>query len=453
MRAREALHQPQQRVRHVGEERVGQPAGRHDAQGVAVQPGVLGGEPALLAADAGAHGAALVLEPRQPRARLGRRLRALGRLRRRQVADPAQDLVQRVGVPRAQVLGAVLQVVLHLLQRARVDEVAELLLPQELAQQLAVQGEGDRAPLRRGRVALVHVGRHVVEEQRRGERRRRLRLDLDQRELARVQAAQQLHEPGHVQHVAQTLAIRLEDHRELRVPARHLEQGLRLEALLPERRAAARVGARDEQRPRRVLAEARAEQGAGAELGDHEVLDLVGLDQHELRSRRLVRVRQVHDDAVVGPDGVGLQPERVADARRERQRPRRVHAPAVGREHAQPPVADLVAEALGDQRAVGRHHAGGRLLLAQEREQVGGGALVEVVVAPQVVLVADARPRARTRRWPRPSSRGRPTPSPCQNGTAPGTPGAGVTTTRSRVICSMRQVVAPSRNVCPARAS
>ena len=60
---------------------------------------------------------------------------------------------------------------------------------------------------------------------------------------------------------------------------------------------------------RRVLAEAGAEQGAGAELGDHEILGFVGLHQHELRSRRLVRVGQVHDDAVVGPDGVGLEPE------------------------------------------------------------------------------------------------------------------------------------------------
>ena len=52
-----------------------------------------------------------------------------------------------------------------------------------------------------------------------------------------------------------------------------------------------------------------------------------------------------------------------------------------------------------------------------------------------------------------PSSLGRPTPSPCQKGTAPGTPGAGVTITRSRVICSMRHEVAPSRKVWPARAS
>ena len=50
---------------------------------------------------------------------------------------------------------------------------------------------------------------------------------------------------------------------------------------------------------------------------------------------------------------------------RQRERPGRVHAAAERREHAQPPVADLVAEALDDDRAVGRHHARGLLLLAQ----------------------------------------------------------------------------------------
>ena len=66
--------------------------------------------------------------------------------------------------------------------------------------------------------------------------------------------------------------------------------------------------------------------------------------------------------------------------RRQREAPRRVHPPAVRRQDAQPPVADLVAEALDDDRAVGRDDARRVLLLAQECEQVGRRARVEVVV-------------------------------------------------------------------------
>ncbi len=53
----------------------------------------------------------------------------------------------------------------------------------------------------------------------------------------------------------------------------------------------------------------------------------------------------------------------------------------------------------------------------------------------------------------RPSSSGRPGRSPCQNGILPGCPGAGVTTTRSKLMSSIRQVDAPSRNVSPGRLS
>ncbi len=68
-------------------------------------------------------------------------------------------------------------------------------------------------------------------------------------------------------------------------------------------------------------------------------------------------------------------------------------------------------------------------------------------LGPRATSSREARPIAS------PSSYGRPIPSPFQNGTAPGTPGAGETSTRSRVISSIRQVEAPSRNVWPARAS
>ena len=63
-------------------------------------------------------------------------------------------------------LGPKLEVVLDLLERAGVDQVAELLLPEQLAQQLAVERQRRRAPLGVRRVALVHVRRDVVEQQR-----------------------------------------------------------------------------------------------------------------------------------------------------------------------------------------------------------------------------------------------------------------------------------------------
>ncbi|WP_447646130.1 hypothetical protein [Nocardioides zeae] len=43
--------------------------------------------------------------------------------------------------------------------------------------------------------------------------------------------------------------------------------------------------------------------------------------------------------------------------------------------------------------------------------------------------------------------------SPCQKGSRPGTPGAGVTSTWSWVMSSIRQLVAPRANTSPTRDS
>ncbi len=121
-----------------------------------------------------------------------------------------------------------------------------------------------------------------------------------------MQRAQDLLKTGQVQHVLQALPVGLQDDREVGIAARHLEQGLGLQALLPQRRALARIGAWDQQRARRVLAKARPEQRRATELGGHRLLDLVGIDQQQLRRRgqRLglvsVEVREVQHVAVVG---------------------------------------------------------------------------------------------------------------------------------------------------------
>src|SRR5262249_45871414 len=120
--------------------------------------------------------------------------------------------------------------------------------------------KGGSATLGAGRVALVHVRGDVVEQQRGGKRRGGGGLDLHERDLARVQRAQQLLQAGYVQHVAQALSVCLEHDREVGVAARDLEQVLRLQPLLPERRAFAGISAGDQQRAGGVLAETGAEQ-------------------------------------------------------------------------------------------------------------------------------------------------------------------------------------------------
>ena len=115
----------------------------------------------------------------------------------------------------------------------------------------------------------------------------------------------------------------------------------------------------------------------------------------------------------------------VADLGRERQAPGGVDPAAERREHAEAPVADLVAEALDHDRLVGGNHAGRRLLLGQVADEVlrrrslsrsfslasfFGSALTASRAKAPIAL---------------PSSAGRPIPSPRQNGTAPGVPGAG----------------------------
>ena len=182
------------------------------------------------------------------------------------------------------------------------------------------------------------------------------------------------------------------------IAAGDLEQVLGLQALLPQRRPPAGVGARDEQRARGVLAEARTEQRRAAELGGDRLLDLLRLDQDELcgGGKRIgllgIEIGQVQDDAVVGGEHVGLQVEMLADACRESERPGRVDAAAVGGQHAQPPVADLIAEALEHDRALGGQHARGGELLAQVRQQIARRALVEVVVALEGLRVLVHRP-------------------------------------------------------------
>ena len=66
---------------------------------------------------------------------------------------------------------------------------------------------------------------------------------------------------------------------------------------------------------------------------------------------------------------------------REHERPRRMHAAAKRRQDAHADVAELVAKALDRDRAIGRHAARLRALIAEVANQVAGRIRIELVLA------------------------------------------------------------------------
>src|SRR4029079_7950670 len=105
-------------------------------------------------------------------------------------------------------------------------------------------------------------------------------------------------------------------------------------------------------------------------------------------------IGQMEDDPVVRPQRMRLDAVLLAQQRSQRESPARVHASTEGREHAQAPGDDIIAEALDDDRAIRGQDAGGSLLLAQILHERAGGALVARVQAGQALhraLVVERR--------------------------------------------------------------
>ena len=222
------------------------------------------------------------------------------------------------------------------------------------------------------------------EHQRGRERRGRARVDDVHPQLARRDLPQQPRQRRQVEDVAQALAIRLEDHRERPVARGHRQQVGRPLALGPQRRALAREPSRQQQRPRGVLAEARREHAPVPRLATtRSSISSGGTAAGRPRAahrRPGTRSTIPSSDHIVSISA----PAVLAQPRRDRHGPRRVHAGAEGRQQAHAIVADLVEVALDDDRLIARHLAGRLGLLAQILPQVLRGALVEAVLLVQL---------------------------------------------------------------------
>ena len=119
-----------------------------------------------------------------------------------------------VGVLRAVARVEMLQLLLERLDDGRIEQLAQLGVAEQLAQLAVIHGERLRPALGQRRVAVVEEVGDVAEQQRRGERRRRLRVHGDDADGARADLVQRVHERGHVEDVAQALAVGLEQRRE-----------------------------------------------------------------------------------------------------------------------------------------------------------------------------------------------------------------------------------------------
>ena len=177
------------------------------------------------------------------------------------------------------------------------------------------------------------------------------------------------------------------------------------------------------------LAEAAGEQRRPRQGRHDEVVDLVGIDG-ELLERELVDgLGQAQHDAVVAPEQLDLEPPALGQPGLQRHRPRRVHLGAERREHARP-ASRRSRRGSARRRWCGRRArrrwprparrgtAGGCGRRGRRGRGARGGG--------RGPSPAGAWRTSRTN-WPtaRPSSSGRPGPSPFQNGIFPGWPGAG----------------------------
>ncbi len=306
-----------------GEHR-GQSLRQGDAERVPEPCRVLHGRGAFLARHADADRPPVVQQRLEPRR--GVAVAPRGDLVLAHRAQFAEEVVHAVRASRPPSRREPLQPEFDVVERARVQQLAQLLRAEELAEQVPVERERRRATFRERRVALVHVHGDPSEQQRLRERRGPVGIHRDQPGPARAEIGHHLAQGGHVEDVAEAFARGFEQHREVRMAGRLDQQVGAPLPLLPQRRPLARAASRQQQRAGRHLAEHGREHRGAREGGDDRLLDLLRAE-HEIVDRDpFDRLGQPQHDAVVGPQHLRPRAEALLDPCLDRQRPRRVHA-------------------------------------------------------------------------------------------------------------------------------
>ena len=249
-----------QRVRHAIQKGLWEPRGGGHTQGVAIAPGVLRRDEPGLFRNGDRGDPPVPVQRANPTVCLLGGIAALPDLSPRQVPQPEEEVVDGIRMPGPPAGVQTLQSRLERRDRVRIEQLAQVRLPEQLAQARRIHGERLRPQLCQRGVPLVDEIPHIAEEERRGKGRGGTGVGGDDPDGARADIPQDLDECRQIEDVLQALTVGFQQDRERGVRRGGGEQLGRPLPLLPEGRSPPRGAPRQEQRPGGGLAEARREE-------------------------------------------------------------------------------------------------------------------------------------------------------------------------------------------------
>ena len=222
MRPRISPYQFQHRLHHRLQQRRRQPRRQRNPQPIPIPRRILRRNQPPLARNAQLQQPPPPHQPLHVRQQI-RRFHTPRQFIARQISQPQTQIVNPIRRPRSVRLLQALRDLLDLCNRIRVQQLAQIRLAQQLTQLLLIDRQCLRAPLRQRSIAVIQEICHVAEQQRSRKRRRLPRLHHVHAQLPLFHRPQRLHQRRHVKHIAQALAIRLQQQWKLRIPRCHAQ--------------------------------------------------------------------------------------------------------------------------------------------------------------------------------------------------------------------------------------
>src|SRR6185437_5755994 len=141
-----------------------------------------------------------------------------------------------------------------------IQQLSKISIAEQFTQLFLIDRQGLCPTFGQRRISVIDVIGDIAEQQRTRKRGWSSGVRNVYADAAIRNGPQRLRQRRHVEHVAQTFAVRLQQNREARIPRGHAQQIVGPLALLPQRRSSLGTASRQEQRAARGLSKLCREQ-------------------------------------------------------------------------------------------------------------------------------------------------------------------------------------------------